>query len=479
MVRFLRLACVVAVSAIGVAATVWFWPLSGESQIEPEVTESSSESGLHLHTAEMQAAGIKLSPLEIRRVRSTRTLPGRIAYDATKHVAVPAVGEGVIESVLVNTGQAVHAGQALAVMRCPAIGTARSELISGESKLALAKRDYEWNADICDGIETLISLIRNRAPVEAIEQALAGKRIGAKRAPLLSAYSQMLLAERLARSAADAGGAVLSGRVVLERRAKADQAAAVLLAEAEQSLFEAKQARDAARADAEAAQRTVDVARQELATLMGFPACVDCDLGDLPDGDDLTRLEVRSPIDGTVERRDYSAAERVPKGAEMFVVADTSYLWVEADIRGGDWAELWVREGDPVWVTTPASGQDRWEAHVVFLGREVDSASGAAPLVAALDNREGKLRPGLFARVEAPISPEIEVLVAPSAAVVELDGEPAVFVEREGGFEPVSVQTGRMFGDWIEITAPLAPGREIVTSGAFYLKSELLLAGEE
>ncbi|MCA9241950.1 MAG: efflux RND transporter periplasmic adaptor subunit [Planctomycetales bacterium] len=481
MFRLLKGAFLGALAMILVAfGVLWFRPFAADGQPDPPEEDSHAPSGLHLHPAEMEAAGIKLGPLEFRKVRSTRTLPGRIAYDATKHVAVVAVAEGVIESVLVNTGQAVEAGQALAVMRCPAIGMARSELISRESKLSYAQREYEWNADICDGIETLIYQIRKRAPVEEIEQTLAGKRLGAKRASLLNAYSQMLLAERLARSAADAGGAaVLSGRVMAERRAKADQATAVLLAEAEQTLFEAQQARNTAHSEYDAAQRRVDVARQELATLMGFPACVECDLGELPSGDDLTRFEVRSPIDGTIERREYSATERVPKGGEMFVVADTNSLWVEADIRGGDWAKLRVSEGDPVWVTTPATGAARWEANVVFIGREVDSASGAAPLVAAIDNREGKLRPGLFARVEAPTSAEFEALVAPSAAVVDLDGSPAVFVSKGGEFEPVIVKPGRRFGDWIEITSPLAPGSEIVTAGAFFLKSELLLAGEE
>ncbi len=479
-----RLTIVSGAVAAGVLLTVYgvvtLSPPQAASEPALPIENEKTTTVLHLHPGERLAAGIELQPLKKHLVRTTRTLPGRIAYDATKHVAVVAAETGVVVSATVQPGNPVHLGQTLAVMRCPAIGAARSKLLQHLSELKIAEQECQWQTEIADGAETLLYLIDQQTPIEQIEKRLATIRIGANREILLNAYSRLLLATRLAKSAADAGGAeVLSRRVIDERRAEVEQATAALEAKAEEVRFEAKQASDSARSAFEAAQRRVDVARQELTTLLGLPADSTNDEELLPEGDDLTSLEVRSPIDGTVERRTCSAAERVTQGDELFVIADTSRLWVEADIRGADWAALRVREGDLVRVATPATGDHVWDAQVVYIGRESDLGSGATPLVAALENREGKLRPGLFARIEAPTSEEVEALVAPSAAVVNLNGAPTVFVPDGEGFKAVTVETGRRFGDLVELLSPLTEGDRVVTSGAFFLKSELLLAGEE
>ena len=481
MKKFWILSGVACVVAVLIYFYAFYWGVPAEHRDSNEVlTEASQPTGLHLHPAEKQAAGIELRRLEVRELQTKRTLPGRLVYDATKHVAVVAAEAGVIESVLVQPGASVQAGQPIAVIRCPAIGSARSEVLKRMSQLDLVQREFEWKERVAEGTDKLLALIAERTPVDQIKLQLVDSLVGDNRATLLNAYSRMLLAEQLAQSARDAGGAAaLTGRVVSERVAEAEQSAAALEAAVEEARFEAQQARDVAKSELNEAQRQVEVARNELKTLMGLPAAEIADSDLVPSAVDITLLELKSPIDGTIERRQFSATERVAAGEELFVIADTSRLWVEADIRGGDWAALVVSEGDPVWVTTPATGDTAWEAHVVYIGREVDPTSGAAPLVAALDNAEGKLRPGLFARIEAPTSPKVEALVAPSEAIVDLNGEPTLFVPAGDEFKPVGVTIGRRFDGLVEIVSPLSAGDTIVTSGAFFLKSELLLAGEE
>ncbi len=160
-------------------------------------------------------------------------------------------------------------------------------------------------------------------------------------------------------------------------------------------------------------------------------------------------------------------------------MADTSRLWVEADIRGNDWDAIGVGPGLPVTVTTPADPDTVMKASVYFVGREVDPTTGAIPLVAEIANETGKLRPGLFARVEIPVESLADVLVIPRSAIVDLQGESSVFVIEDDGFQPVRVQTGASTSRLIEIRSGLQEGQQVVVEGAFMLKSELLLEGEE
>ncbi|TWT99432.1 Cobalt-zinc-cadmium resistance protein CzcB [Botrimarina colliarenosi] len=454
-------------------------PVGADLSVESP-PDTAAATPLHLHPAEREAAGIELTKIEAQLVQTTRTLPGRIVYDATKHVSIVAAEGGVVESVLVQPGDRVAAGQTLAVMRCPAVGMARSELMSRKAALALATNEYEWRLAVSDGVQTLLHLIEQGQPIEEIERRVEQQRIGTPGAALLTAYSEQLLAQRLSQSATGPGGSgVLSGRVVDERRSSAQQAAARMKAAGEQALFEASQSCVAAGSDVEAARRRVEVARQEVATLIGLPSGAGGESSSLSTDEDLSMLAIRSPLAGTIERREISASERAAKGTELFVVADTSHLWVEADIRGGDWALLCVSEADSVRVTTPATGDANWTARVNFIGRQIDPLSGSAPLVAELDNRDGLLRPGLFARIDVPTSPLTTALVAPDSAVIDLNGQPTVFVPVGEVFEPLPVEIGRRFGDLVEILSPLQAGQEIVGTGAFFLKSEQLLAGEE
>jgi len=448
---------------------------------ESTVAESAAEELIiKLHPAELAATGITVERATVQRVRSIRTLPGRIVYDQTKHVAVRAAANGVIGSVDVNPGDVVAAGQILAVLRCPAIGTARSEMLSKQSALDLAEKERDWRSGICDGAKMLVELIRDGQSVEEIEATVDQERLGQYRAELLNAYSQKLLAEELVQSAAQAGGnGVLSGRVINQRKNDLQQSTAKLAALIEQTLFESQQVCKEAEAKAEAAKRLVQVAQQELASLLGAPIEQTEPVPIGGPGSDLSRLVVRSPIQGTIETREYSATERVSAGDELFVVADTSHLWVEADIRGGDWSALQLSEGDEVSVTTTGTGTSRMRAKVRYLGRQVDPQSGSVPLVAELDNEASNLRPGLFARIEAPTSQAVEALVVPESSIVDVDGIATIYVPKEDGFRPIAVTTGRTFGSLIEILKPIQEGQSYVATGAFFLKSEQLLSGEE
>jgi cobalt-zinc-cadmium efflux system membrane fusion protein len=70
---------------------------------------------------------------------------------------------------------------------------------------------------------------------------------------------------------------------------------------------------------------------------------------------------------------------------------------------------------------------------------------------------------------------EEEGLALPRSAVLSDEGRSFVFVHQQGEFylrRPV--QTGRASVDWVEVTAGLAGGETVVSSGAFLLKSDVL-----
>ena len=290
----------------------------------------------------------------------------------------------------------------------------------------------------------------------------------------------MLLAKNQIRriSSVSTSGAI-PGRTLAERGSQLETADAALRSNIEQILFDSTQEVAKATTAVETAQRLLELTRQQTATLMGYQSALEIPSKQESPGDNLATVEVRSPIDGSVEQKLLAETERVSPGDGLLVLADTSNFWIKAQLRESQWRGLDLKPGDVLKVASPALGSERLDASVYFVGREVDQATNAIPIVATIPN-ESRLRPGLFVSVEVSIGDKNDCIAVPESAVATHELQTFVFVPREDNvFERRDVEIGERCGGWVEIKKGLAAGGAIATDGVFFLKSELLLEAEE
>jgi cobalt-zinc-cadmium efflux system membrane fusion protein len=104
-----------------------------------------------LDEAQAKAAGILVSTAGAAKISTGVTLPGEIRYneDRTAHV-VPRLG-GVVESVRADLGQNVKKGQVLAVIASTGLSEQRSELLTVQKRLSLARTTYEREKKLWEG----------------------------------------------------------------------------------------------------------------------------------------------------------------------------------------------------------------------------------------------------------------------------------------------------------------------------------------
>jgi cobalt-zinc-cadmium efflux system membrane fusion protein len=172
--------------------------------------------------------------------------------------------------------------------------------------------------------------------------------------------------------------------------------------------------------------------------------------------------------------------ERVKAGDRLFVVADTRTLWVRAQIHERQWTTVEVGEGQEVRVNVPGAADHDTTARVNHVGATVEAESRSVPLVAELENDDAHYKPGMFVWVDLPQGSEREALAVPAAAVMRHEGESFVFVpDGPDRFRRVAVKTGLEGDGFIEVKGKLETGKEVVSRGAFLLKSELLLEQDE
>jgi cobalt-zinc-cadmium efflux system membrane fusion protein len=220
-----------------------------------------------------------------------------------------------------------------------------------------------------------------------------------------------------------------------------------------------------ARAAAETAAITLAATRQRL-TVLGLSPVEIAGLDKQPFS--LGRLEVRSPIAGRVIGREAVRGELLAADKEVFSVADLSSVWVELPVYAADLPA--VKEGQPVSLT--GQGGRTAEGKVVAASATLDPQTGAARVVAALDNEDGVWRPGDFGSGTIQAGGEVADIAVPSGALQMLNGDTVVFVRNADGFEPRVVEVGRRNSRFAEITFGLFPGEQVATGNTFLLKAE-------
>jgi len=173
---------------------------------------------------------------------------------------------------------------------------------------------------------------------------------------------------------------------------------------------------------------------------------------------------------GTVLSDDFVIGRVVEPGQVLMEVSDESRLWVEAQLAPEVAAGIEV--GSPARVS---SDERSWvSGKVVQIHRRMDETTRTLAVRIELDSSEGGLRPGQFVRSAIQIAAGAPVVAVPKESVLLLQGDYVVFTPEGEEIHPAPVERGVTRGNWTEIKAGLALGDEIVTQGAYVLKSLLL-----
>jgi multidrug efflux pump subunit AcrA (membrane-fusion protein) len=177
-----------------------------------------------------------------------------------------------------------------------------------------------------------------------------------------------------------------------------------------------------------------------------------------------------------VAARMASLGEYVREGTAMFrLVADNPIKFrVQASERYA--AETAI--GQAVQVTV-ASRKEIFNGRVSRISPQVDPANRTYQLEIAVDNSQGLLKAGSFARGSILTRMEPRVTFVPLDAIVTFAGATKVFIVRDGTAVEVPVRTGIRRDSAIEVTGDLAGATHVVTTGVSKLAAGVPVAVRE
>lgn len=184
-------------------------------------------------------------------------------------------------------------------------------------------------------------------------------------------------------------------------------------------------------------------------------------------------LAVRAPFGGRIIEQAAVVGDGVEPGVSLFRLADLSTLWASVRIYEKDLAA--VRPGVEAVFRTHAFPGEEFRGRLVLIGAVMDERTRTVEGRAEVANPTERLKPGMYVEASIVAGEKRRALVIPESALQDFQSRPVVFVQTG----PCSyvlrlVETGERSEGRIEIVRGLAEGEEVVTSGSFLLKSEML-----
>jgi membrane fusion protein, heavy metal efflux system len=448
---------------------------SGDGADATEASPRTQEQIVHLTEDKLASAAIHVVPIATESLEDTHRVPGRIDYDAARRLEVRVPVDCMVERVLAVSGQQVKTEQPLAILSSAEVGLARSTIRQRGAELEIAQAQHQRVVQVADNVQQLLDELAELPLIDQLQEAFRGRSLGVYRDQLMTAYSELLLAEQRA-----SGGqnlqemGVLSGRTLQQRQNDLDVARVAFQTACEESSHQASLQKSRTAADVAQAERMLQISNEHLQALLG-PFSDQSRLDD----ETLNEFVLCSPMDGTIEEQHAVAGMQVMENTPLFRLANIDVVWVRAGIHSRRWAALSARTGQDLQVQSQAFPDQRVTARVKFVGTSVSPDSLSIPLVAELDNTDHWFKPGMFVWVTVPMAEPRSALAVPPSAILRHEGQTFVFVaEDDLTFRRRDVTTGLDTTEWVEITAGLRAGERVVDGGAFYLKSELFLERE-
>lgn len=334
------------------------------------------------------------------------------------------------------------------------------------TKVRLASAETERKA----GIETASAEERQFAPsIDVVGQI----EFDQNRLARLSARGAAVVAE----VKVDIGDAVREGQPLVILSSGAVGGAQSRLTAARTRLQGAEAAlerEDALLARGISSKREVEQARTEVAGAKADHDAAQAELRAAGAGESGVggRYALRAPFGGTVVGRDAVAGRAVAEDDVLVEVADLQTMWAVLDVPEEKASS--VRPGQRATIRVEGSGEVR-EGRVGRVAAAVDPRTRTVRARVDLPNRDGSLKAGSFVRASIALAAPRGAVLVPERSVQRAQGHALVFVRTAPGqYDPVNVDVGGRSGDAIEIVKGLAAGAEVVTTGAFMLKTEIL-----
>lgn len=182
-------------------------------------------------------------------------------------------------------------------------------------------------------------------------------------------------------------------------------------------------------------------------------------------------IRISAPISGRVIELKALLGSMMDQTTDLMTIMDPSVLWVDAEVFERDIAK--IRIGQEVQVTVLAYPGEMFRGKISYINETMNSETRTLNVRTEVQNRDFKLKHGMFADVSIILNGGLRVLTVPTEAVLENNNQDMVFVKTDGGYAARIVTVSAEQNGYSAIAEGLREGEEVVVKNAYLLKSKL------
>lgn len=178
-----------------------------------------------------------------------------------------------------------------------------------------------------------------------------------------------------------------------------------------------------------------------------------------------------APQDGVVLERMAVDGMMAEAGETLFRIADTSTVWIIADVPEYEMAS--VQRAAAATVRFRSLPGRVFSGKVDEIYPEIQAETRTAKIRVELPNADGAMIAHMYADVEIAAGAAVPVVAVPYSAVIDSGDRQVVIVDLgEGRFEPRDVQIGQRGAGMVEIRQGVAEGETVVVAANFLIDAE-------
>lgn len=192
----------------------------------------------------------------------------------------------------------------------------------------------------------------------------------------------------------------------------------------------------------------------------------------------ISKKQLVAPFSGRLGIREVNLGQFVDNGDTIVSLQSLDPIYVDFLLPQQLIAGLAV--GKPLKLFTDVYPDREFDGSLTAINSEIDPVTRNIRLQGTLQNTDGALRPGMFARVILTLGEAEEVVRIPATALLAAPYGDSVFVLEKETAEDGTAKTvakqrfiriGRARGDFVSVVKGLQPGETVVSAGAFKLRN--------
>jgi len=187
----------------------------------------------------------------------------------------------------------------------------------------------------------------------------------------------------------------------------------------------------------------------------------------------LSRTKITAPIDGRVNEIKAKLGNFIDVGNLVAQILQFDKVKVTVGVPESDVAAIFDLEEAEVIIE--ALEKRRVKGKKIFLSRQPRTLARLYDLELMVPNPDGRILPGMFARVELVKRVFNQALAIPLYAVITQGDERFVFIEKDGQARKRNVELGMLVGWEVQVSSGLVAGERVIVVGHRFLDNGQLV----